>query len=45
VNVVVQLERRPGRRFVSEVVQINGFDADVDEFDSSTTFAVEKEHA
>jgi len=45
VNVVVQLERRPGRRFVSEVVQINSFNADVDEFDVSTIFAAEKEHA
>jgi Flp pilus assembly CpaF family ATPase len=36
VNVVVQLERRPGRRFVSEVVQINAFDADTDEYDLST---------
>jgi pilus assembly protein CpaF len=45
VNVVVQLERRPGRRFVSEVVQINSFNADVDDFDVSTIFAAEKEHA
>jgi pilus assembly protein CpaF len=45
VNVVVQLERRPGRRFVSEVVQINSLNADVDEFDVSTIFAAEKEHA
>jgi Type II/IV secretion system protein len=33
VNAVVQLERRPGRRFVSEAMQISSFDADVDEFD------------
>ena len=43
VNVVVQLERRPGRRFVSEVVQINSFDADADEYDLRTIFATEKE--
>ena len=43
VNVVVQLDRRPGRRFVSEVLQISGFDADVDEYDSATIFASEKE--
>jgi pilus assembly protein CpaF len=43
VNVVVQLERRPGRRFVSEVVQINSFDADEDEYNMSTIFATEKE--
>jgi Type II/IV secretion system protein len=45
VNAVVQLERRPGRRFVSEAMQISSFDADVDEFDLSTIFAVEKKHA
>ena len=33
VNVVVQLERRPGRRFVSEVVEINRYDPDLDEYD------------
>jgi pilus assembly protein CpaF len=33
LNVVVQLERRPGRRFVSEVVEINGYDLDLDEYD------------
>jgi pilus assembly protein CpaF len=43
VNVVIELERRPGRRFVSEVLQINGFDADMDEYDSATIFASEKE--
>ncbi|MGB2590676.1 MAG: ATPase, T2SS/T4P/T4SS family [Candidatus Acidiferrum sp.] len=32
VNVVVHLERRPGRRFVSEVVEIHGYDADRDEY-------------
>jgi pilus assembly protein CpaF len=45
VDVVVQLERRPGRRFVSQVLQINGFDADMDEYDSATIFATEKERA
>src|SRR3989442_10643285 len=32
LNVVVQLERRPGRRFVSEVVEINRYDPDLDEY-------------
>src|SRR5215472_7417954 len=43
VNSVVQLERRPGRRFVSEVVQINGFDPDRDEFDFGAIFLSERE--
>ena len=45
INVVLQLERRPGRRFVSEVLHINGFDADADEYDSATIFVSEKEPA
>jgi pilus assembly protein CpaF len=32
VNVVVHLERRHGRRFVSEVVEIHGYDPDRDEY-------------
>jgi pilus assembly protein CpaF len=43
VNVVIQLERRPGRRFVSQVVEIRGFDPDADEFDQKTIFAAERE--
>jgi pilus assembly protein CpaF len=38
VNVVVHLERRPGRRFVSEVVEIHGYDPDRDEFNYSFIF-------
>ena len=33
LGVVVQLERRLGRRFVSEVVEINRYDPDLDEYD------------
>jgi len=33
LNVVIQIERRPGRRFISEVLAINGYDADADQFD------------
>ena len=43
VNVVIQLERRPGRRFVSQVVEIRGFDPDADEFDQKTIFAAKRE--
>src|SRR3989442_82630 len=32
VNAVGQLERRPGRRFVSEVVEIHRYDPDLDEY-------------
>ena len=43
VNVVIQLEQRPGRRFVSQVVEVKGFDEEADEYDLSTVFAAEKE--
>jgi pilus assembly protein CpaF len=38
VNVVVHLERRPGRRFVSEVAEIHGYDPDRDEYNCSFIF-------
>jgi len=43
VNVVVHLERRPGRRFVSEVVEIHGYDPDRDEFNYGFIFDSHKE--
>jgi pilus assembly protein CpaF len=43
VNVVVHLERRPGRRFVSEVVEIRGYDPDRDEFNYGFIFDSHKE--
>jgi hypothetical protein len=42
VNVVIQLEQRPGRRFVSQVVEVKGFDEEADEFDLSTVFGREQ---
>jgi len=42
LNVVVQLERRPGRRYVSEVVEINGYDPDTDEYDFAVIFSSER---
>jgi pilus assembly protein CpaF len=33
LNVVVHIERRPGRRFISEVLEINHYDPDADLFD------------
>src|SRR6266566_5127529 len=43
LNVVVHLERRPGRRFVSEVVEIHGYDPDRDEYNYSFIFDGHKE--
>src|SRR6202011_2066350 len=33
LNVVVQIERRPGRRLISEVIEIKSYDPDADLFD------------
>jgi pilus assembly protein CpaF len=33
LNVVIQIERRPGRRFISEVLEINSYNPDADLFD------------
>ena len=43
VDVVVHLERRPGRRFVSEVVEIHGYDPDRDEYNYGLIFDGHKE--
>lgn len=43
VNVVVHLERRPGLRFVSEVVEIHGYDPDKDEYNYGFIFDCHKE--
>ena len=33
LNVVIQVERRPGRRYISEVLEVNSYDPDADLFD------------
>lgn len=38
LNVVIQIERRPGRRFISEVIEINGYSPDADVFDYCSTY-------
>jgi len=43
LNVVIQIERRPGRRFISEVLEINSYDPDADLFDFCAIYAAEKE--
>lgn len=44
VNVVIQLEQSPGRRFGSQVVEVKGFDEEANEFDLDTVFASEKDN-
>ncbi len=43
LNVVVQIERRPGRRFISEVLEINSYDPDADLFDFCAIYAAPRE--
>jgi len=44
LNVVVQIERRPGRRFISEVLEINSYDPDADLFDFCAVYVAPREH-
>ena len=39
LNVIVQLERRPGTRFVSEVLEIHGYDSELDRYHLSSVFS------
>jgi len=43
LHVVVQVERRPGRRFISEVLELNSYDADADLFDYCILYAAKRE--
>src|SRR5882762_5264116 len=45
LNVIVQVERRPGRRYISEVLQINGYHPDGDVFDYGAVFLAKQDHA
>jgi pilus assembly protein CpaF len=42
LHVVIHVERRPGRRFVSEVLEINGYNPDADLFDCCAVFHKEE---
>jgi pilus assembly protein CpaF len=41
LNVVIHLERRPGRRFVTEVLEVNGYGPEADLFDCRPVFQME----
>jgi pilus assembly protein CpaF len=43
LNLLVHVERRPGRRFVSEVLQIAGYGADTDRYDLKPVFVRREE--
>jgi pilus assembly protein CpaF len=39
LNIIIQLERRPGTRFVSEVLEIHGYDSELDRYHFSSVFS------
>jgi len=43
LNVIVQVERRPGRRFISEVLEINSYDPDSDLYDFGAVYLAKRE--
>jgi pilus assembly protein CpaF len=44
LNVVIHVERRPGRRYISEVLLINRYDPDADLFDYGAVFLAKRDH-
>lgn len=45
LDVVIQIERRPGHRYISEVMELNGYDPDTDLFDCCTVYQRQEAHA
>jgi pilus assembly protein CpaF len=43
LNLVVQLERRPGKRFVSEVLEVRGYNPDADRYEFDPLYALKEE--
>src|SRR5947199_1193950 len=41
LNDLIQLERRPGKRFVSEVIEIRGYNSENDRYDLSSVFTAQ----
>jgi pilus assembly protein CpaF len=44
LNVVIHIERRPGRRYISEVIEINGYDPDADLYDFGAVYLRKREN-
>jgi pilus assembly protein CpaF len=43
LNVVIHIERRPGRRYISEVLEMNGYDPDADLYDFGAIYLAKRE--
>ncbi len=44
LHVVIQIERRPGRRYITEVLEINSYDPDADLFDYCAIYQKQEAH-
>jgi pilus assembly protein CpaF len=44
LNAVIHIERRPGRRYISEVIEINGYDPDADLYDFGAVYLAKREN-
>jgi pilus assembly protein CpaF len=42
IEVLVHVERQPGKRFISEVLELNGYNPDTDQFDYVVVYAKER---
>jgi Flp pilus assembly CpaF family ATPase len=42
LNIIVQIERRPGTRYVSEVLEISGYDPALDRYDLHSVYLHEQ---
>jgi Flp pilus assembly CpaF family ATPase len=38
LNVIIQLERRPGRRYVSQVLEVQAFNGERDQYEFDTVY-------
>jgi len=45
LQFIIQLERRPGRRFISEVVVIQGYDPEADRYAFNPIYSCEEDYA
>jgi len=41
IEVLVHVERRPGKRFISEVLELHGYNPDADHFDFTPVYVKE----
>jgi Flp pilus assembly CpaF family ATPase len=38
LNVIIQLERRPGRRYVSQILEVRAFNAERDQYEFNPVY-------